>query len=160
MGNGIRLKILDYIKKNPGVSFSVISREINVNRGTLSYHLKTLKTYHKINISEYRGRKRYFENHSKFSDDEQRILNQLKKDMPRKIIKILIKHPGASRKDISGELGISDQTVSWYMKHLREDGIIVSETLGQFNTYFVNAKEMQIIQNTLQNEPLKAIEIV
>lgn len=151
--NGTRLKILDHIIKNPGVNFSVISKETGVNRGTLSYHLKILDMHGKIKV--YKNR--YFENHMKFNDDEQKILNQLKKDMPRKIIKILIEHPGASRKEISGEIGISDQAVSWYMKHLRADGIIVSETLGQFNKYYVSAKAVQMMQNVLQNEPLKAI---
>jgi len=151
LSNGTRLRILDYIKKNPGVNFNVISKETGVNRGTLSYHLKILDVHDKIKI--YKNL--YFENHMKFDDDEQKILSQLKKDTSRKIIKILIEHPGASRKDISDEIGISDQAVSWYMKHLRADGIIVSETLGQFNTYYVNAKVMQIIQNALQNEPLK-----
>lgn len=151
--NGTRLKILDHIKKNPGVNFSVISKETGVNRGTLSYHLKILDMHDKIKV--YKNR--YFENHMKFNDDEQKILNQLKKDMPRKIIKILIEHPGASRKEISGEIGITDQAVSWYMKHLRADGIIVSETLGQFNKYYVSAKAVQIMQNVLQNGPLKAV---
>ncbi|WP_143311740.1 winged helix-turn-helix transcriptional regulator, partial [Candidatus Methanoperedens nitratireducens] len=144
---------LDHIKKNPGVNFGVISNETGVNRGTLSYHLKILDMHDKIKV--YKSR--YFENHMKFNDDEQKILNQLKKDMPRKIIKILMEHPGASRKEISGEIGITDQAVSWYMKHLRTDGIIVSETLGQFNKYYVSAKAVQIMQNVLQNEPLKAI---
>ncbi|MCG2735814.1 MAG: winged helix-turn-helix transcriptional regulator [Candidatus Methanoperedenaceae archaeon] len=148
--NGTRLKILDHIKKNPGVNFSVISKETAVNRGTLSYHLNILDMHDKIKVHK----NRYFENHMKFSDDEQKILNQLKKDMPKRIIKILIEHPGATRKEISGEIGISDQAVSWYMKHLRADGIIISETLGQFNTYYVNAKAMQIMQNVLQKEPL------
>lgn len=150
LSNGTRLKILDYIKKNPGVNFSVISKDTGVNRGTLSYHLNILDMHDKIKV--YKNR--YFENHMKFNDDEQKILNQLKKDMPKKIIKILIEHPGASRKEISCEIGITDQAVSWYMKHLRTDGIIVSETLGQFNKYYVSAKAVQIMQNVLPKEPL------
>ncbi|MFZ3384591.1 MAG: winged helix-turn-helix transcriptional regulator [Candidatus Methanoperedens sp.] len=155
LGNSTRLKILDYIKKNPGTSFCVISKETYVNRGTLSYHLQILEMYDTIMVNRKRGYAKYFENHGKFNYDEQIILQYLKKDIPRKIIKILIEHPGVSRKDISSTIGISEQAVSWYMKPLRTDGIVESETEGQlFNRYYVSTGAVTIILNLLQNESI------
>ena len=78
LGSGTRLKILDYIKKNPGVNFSAISREMGVNRGTLSYHLKVLEMHENINAYKQRGYTKYFENHMKFSDDDKKVLQYLK----------------------------------------------------------------------------------
>lgn len=154
---GTRLKILDYIKKNPGISFGVLSKEIDINRGTLSYHLKILKLYKKIKIHDEGKRyKKYFENHMKFDDDEMKILKYLKQDTPRRIIENLMERPGISRKDLSNVIGISGPAVTQYMEYLRADGIIKMEKEGQFNKYYVSTKAMQIMQNVLPKEPLVA----
>lgn len=94
LSNDTRLKIHDYVEKNPGVSFSVISKETGVNRGTLSYHLIILESHDKIKVYKNRGYKIYFENYMKFNDDERRILQYLKKDTSRKIIENLIEYRG------------------------------------------------------------------
>ncbi len=155
--NSTRLKILNYIKKNPGASFGVISKEIDVNRGTLSYHLKFLKSYQKIMVHDGDRRyKKYFGNHMKFDDDEMKILTYLKQDTPRRIIENLMASPGISRKDISKAIGISAPAISWHMEHLSEDGIIKMEKDGQFNKYYVSAKAIQIMQNVLPKETFGA----
>jgi predicted transcriptional regulator len=155
--NSTRLKILDYIKKNPGVSFGVLSEEIDVNRGTLSYHLRILKLYNKIKIHDEDKRyKKYFENHMKFNDDEMKILKYLKQDTPRRIIENLIEHPGISRKDISKAIGISAPAITQHMEYLRTDGVIKTEKEGQFNKYYVSTKAMQIMQNVLPKETFGA----
>ncbi|MDW7728232.1 MAG: winged helix-turn-helix transcriptional regulator [Candidatus Methanoperedens sp.] len=147
--NGTRLKILGHIKKNPGVNFSVISKETGVNRGTLSYHLKILEIHENIKAYKQRGYTKYFENHMKFSDDDKKVLQYLKQDTPRNIIENLIERPGVSRKDLSSAVGISGPAVTQYMEYLRADGVIEMEKEGQFNKYFVSAKAMQIMQNVL-----------
>lgn len=155
--NSTRLKIIDYIKKNPGVSFSVLSKEIYVNRGTLSYHLKILKLYQKIKVHDEDKRyKKYFENHMKFNDYEMKILKYLKQDTSRRIIENLIEHPGISRKDISKAIGISAPAITQYMKYLRTDGIIKIEKEGQFNKYYVSTKAMQTMQHVLPKETFGA----
>ena len=151
--NGTRLKIYDYIIKNPGVSFSVISKETGVNRGTLSYHLKILGLNNKIKVYKNRGYTKYFENHMKFNDDERRILQYLKKDTSKKIIEYLIAYPGVSRKDLSNAIGISGPAVTQHMEYLQADGVIEMEKEGQFNKYCVSARAVQIMQNVLQKEP-------
>lgn len=153
LSNGTRLKIYDYIKKNPGVSFSVISKETGVNRGTLSYHLKILGLNNKINVYKNRGYSKYFENHMKFNDDDRRILQYLKKDTSRKIIENLIEYPGVSRKDLSNAIGISGPAVTQHMKHLQADGVIEMKKEGQFNKYYASARAVQIMQNVLQKGP-------
>lgn len=156
LGSSTRLKILDYIKKNPGANFGAISREMGVNRGTLSYHLKTLEIHENIKTYKKRGYTKYFENHMKFSEDDKKILQYLKQDTPRKIIENLIERPGVSRKDLSNIIGISGPAITQCMEYLRADGIIEMEKGGQFNKYYVSAKAMQIMQNVLQKEPLTA----
>ncbi len=157
LGNGTRLKILDYIKKNPGANFSAISKEMGVNRGTLSYHLKILEMHENIKAYKQRGYTKYFENHMKFSDDDKKVLQYLKQDTPRKIIENLIERPGVSRKDLSNIIGISGSAITQYMEYLRADGVIEMEKEGQFNKYYVSSKAAQIIQSTLQKEPLRGL---
>lgn len=157
LSNDTRLRILDYIKKNPGVNFSVISKETGVNRGTLSYHLDILDMHDKIKIyGEDKRYKKYFENHMKFNDDEMIILKYLKQDTPRRIIDNLMERPGISRKDLSNAIGISAPAITQYMEYLRADGIIKMEKEGQFNKYYVSARAMQIMQNLLPKETFGA----
>ena len=153
LSNGTRLRIYDHIKKNPGVNFSVISKETGVNRGTLSYHLKILGLNNKIKVYKNRGYTKYFENHMKFNDDDRRILQYLTKNTSRKIIENLIEYPGVSRKDLSNAIGISGPAVTQHMKYLQADGVIEMKKEGQFNKYYVSAIAVQIMQNVLQKGP-------
>ncbi|MDJ1420930.1 MAG: winged helix-turn-helix transcriptional regulator [Candidatus Methanoperedens sp.] len=149
LSNSTRLKILDYIKRNPGASFNVISKETGVNRGTLSYHLKILKMHKNIRPYKNRSYIKYFENPIKFSDDEKKVLQYLKQDASRRIIEVLIERPGASRKDLSNAIGISGPAVTQCIEYLQADGIVEIEKGGQFNKYYVSARAMQIMQNVL-----------
>lgn len=152
LSNDNRLKIYDYIKKNPGVGFSLILKETGVNRGTLSYHLKILGLNNKIKVYKNRDYTNYFDNHMKFNDDDWRILQYLKKDSSKKIIENLIEYPGVSRKDLSDTIGISGPAVTQHMEYLQEDGVIEIEKKGKFNKYYVSARAVRIMQNVLQKE--------
>ena len=56
----VRLKIYDYIRKNPGVHYSDIANETNINRGTLRHHLMMLKKQNKVIPYKTRGMIHYF----------------------------------------------------------------------------------------------------
>ena len=82
----VRLKIYDYIRKNPGVHYSDIANETNINRGTLRHHLMMLKKQNKVIPYKTRGKIHYFLNESTYGEKEKVALAALKNDKHRRII--------------------------------------------------------------------------
>lgn len=50
LDHDLRGRIYRYIVENPGVCFTGIERGLDVNRGTLDYHLKILGREHRISV--------------------------------------------------------------------------------------------------------------
>ena len=135
LDQGVRSKIYEYIKKNPGVHYSAIANEIGINRGTLKYHLKILQMHDKVRVLHGTGYVRYFENNMKFDEYDQKVLHHLKNDTSKRILEVLVENPDVSRKGLSDAVGVSGPSVSWYMKRLCADGIVSAIKEGRHVRY-------------------------
>jgi predicted transcriptional regulator len=151
LDQGVRSKIYEHIKENPGVHYSAIADETGINRGTLRYHLKMLQMHDKIRVFHCTGHVRYFENNMKFNEYGQRVLHHLRNDTSKKILEVLIKNPNASRKDISLAVGVSGPSVSWYMKQLCADDVVRTYKEGRHARYCLNNEAAASLHNCTVN---------
>jgi len=138
LNQGVRSKIYDHIKKNPGAHYSAIADETGINRGTLRYHLKILQICSKVRALHGAGCTRYFENNMKLSEYDQRVLHHLKNDTSKRILEVLVENPDVSRKDLSNVVGVSGPSISWYMKRLCAEGIVSAIKEGRHVRYRLN----------------------
>lgn len=150
-GNQKRLTINTYIQKNPGCGMVEIAKELNINRGTLTYHLVMLKEAGKIKSTKNNGCVRYFENNGKFGEHEQKILLHLRNHTDRLILEILVRSPDVSRKDIAEMMCISGPSVTWHMNRLSSDQIVRVQKAGRNVRYHLSSEASEFLTRHLKN---------
>lgn len=118
------------IQKNPGVQLADLNRQTGFTYKNLLYHLNHLVKTGMIISDTCKKTARYFENSGKYSPDERIMIMHLNHQKDKKIIETVFHHPGISRHEISRLVGITGPTVSWHMRYLLNDKIIVQKKEG------------------------------
>ncbi len=125
-----RTAIYDHISAHPGIRLGTLAQDLGVNRGTLRYHLGRLQEFGMIATAAIEGRTGYFENRRKYSALEEKVLIHLRNPNTQKLLSILLESPGASRRELAERLGIAASSVSWHIRRLKADGIVLQEKKG------------------------------
>jgi predicted transcriptional regulator len=131
----VRARIYEYIRSNPGIHLRGLSSEMSIRMGTLRYHLGVLRHNHKISVSEDPSAIRFYENSGTYSQEEQQIHKHLRNETTKKILSVLLERPVATRQDIADAVGISGPSVSWHMKRLIEDNLVIPRREGRAVMY-------------------------
>ena len=94
--NRNRNDLLKFINENPGVTAVDISRGLEMNLGTIRYHLFILSANHKIVPYKDDGKfLRYFRNSGAYSREERSWLSLMRREPIRKVIACAGTQPGA-----------------------------------------------------------------
>lgn len=147
--NEIRSSIYSCIQENPGINHHMLGRMTGVNRGTLRYHLITLKLAGKISILASGNNPRYFENSGVYSPAEKTVLKYLRNDMDNKIFRALMETPALTRYELGEILGVSHSTVSWRMNRLIDEKLICTYKCGRNVHYGVTPDARQYLEKYL-----------
>lgn len=123
--NENRMQVLQHILAHPGSSANEISRAIEMNHGTVRYHLFVLTMNHKV-ATYQDGDKylRYFKNSGAYTPEERAFLSLVRRDPVRKMLKILEEKPGLSGLELSRELGVSSTAAHRHIGLLVKNGIL------------------------------------
>ena len=132
---GVRAKIYEYIRQNPGIHLRGLAEEMGISMGTLRYHLNILRDTHKIALNGGVASVRFYENNGSYTPAEQHILNHLRNETTKKILKILITSPSSTRAEIAHEIGVTGPSITWHMKRLEDDEIVVIHREGRKISY-------------------------
>lgn len=137
-----RKRICDVVFRYPGIHFRGIQRKTNLAVGCLKYNLDVLEKSKAI-VSEKCGRNlRYYP--PSVHSDNRRLLGILRLKSHRRILVYLLTHPSAKFGELAEELNISGSTLSWHLKKLEQEGVIVSTRHGKETSYaVVNEKEIK-----------------
>lgn len=119
----IRNKIFNHISKNPGLHFNEMSRTINIPKSTLHYHLDYLQKKNIISSKSVGKCKRYFI-FQKNGVFEKKLIHYLRQEIPRKMIMIYFGKIAQSCADISQELGLHPNTISFHINKLLKDDML------------------------------------
>ncbi|MCM2466256.1 winged helix-turn-helix transcriptional regulator [Methanoculleus oceani] len=125
-----RTAIYDHVRAHPGIRLGTLAQDLGINRGTLRYHLGRLQEFGMIATAAVEGRTGYFENRQKYSVLEEKVLIHLRNPNTRELLAILLESPEASRRELAERLGITASSVSWHLRRLRADGIVLQEKIG------------------------------
>lgn len=146
LGNDIRLRILEYVKNNPGARFINIVRNTSVNRGTALYHLGVLEYFDMINKFKSGSYTLYFQNNGMYSSREKVVSLSLQEPTQRHIIEFLSKNEGATRGDIAKALGLSGSTITWHTAILKKYAIVQAEKDGAKKKHYLNKETLPILE--------------
>jgi predicted transcriptional regulator len=128
--NENRNLVLAYIKEHPGNTLYEISRGIEMNMGTVRYHVLILGLNHKIATFNDGKFVRYFPNSNFYSKEEQLIISLIRRETMGKIIQMLMVTPGLTNTELSKALEHPNSAISKLTKELCMRGIAVREELG------------------------------
>ena len=131
LDNYTRGEIRGYIVANPGAHYSRIKRDLDLNNGTLIYHLTTLEREGFI----YSHRDDYY----------RRFYPRGRKPRPgpnlttvqETIIEMLLENPGLSSEEVAVRLNKSRKVVNYHLVWLRRWGQVEAKDDGRRKTYSV-----------------------
>jgi DNA-binding MarR family transcriptional regulator len=123
----IRGEIYGHIKTNPGTHYNRIRKLLNVNNGTLAYHLTTLEKAEFIKSRKDGKFKRFYPGDTPIPIGKGIYLSKLQDE----IVTIIKKQPGIKQSVIAKKLNKSRQTINYNIKQLEFMDIIKIENVGR-----------------------------
>ena len=151
LANLNRERLYDFIKSYPGAYFNEIIKKTGLNRGTVRYHLEVLERQNKIECYKANGKARYFQNSFTYGEKDKAVIAALRNDMDRKIILGILDGQCISNETLVEKMGIAASTISWHIKHLREQGIVRADTEGRYTTYSIDSDYLDSIWGYVDN---------
>jgi len=144
IGDSKRVRILQFIKANPGTHLRKIKRELNLAMGVIQYHLYRLERDRSIISAPDGLYKRYYAGGGP-GIEERNIVNVLFQETERDLILYLLENPGASQKELSAFARISASSTNWHVKRLSQAGFVESRREGGFVFYTVKGDSGMIL---------------
>ena len=136
--NSSRFRVYRYIKTKPGAYIGEIVEQVGLDREIVKYHIKTLKANKKIESYKDGVKTRYFENLLVYNEDEKKVISVLQNLTNQKIIIEIINGNCNTNVALAQEFGVSRPTISWYMKNLKENDLIIEIKEGRSIIYKIN----------------------
>lgn len=131
--------ILKAISQYPGIRYKELARKTDFANGVLTYNLNILEQFGYVNRFRHNNITRYYPLSIPGSD--LKIISHLRVYSEKDIILFLLGHDFCSFNEIVEHLRKAPSTVSWHLKRLCEDGILVVHH-GKYNLYQINGKEL------------------
>ncbi len=131
----IKSVIINTIRDNPGIRYRELLRAIGVMNGVLSYHINLLERENLIVSQRYKGMVRYYP--KGIDNDEARILGMLRIPMVKVIVEFMLDNGPCSLATLSQYLDRSKSTISWHLKRLIDEGIVIKHN----NVYYIGDKD-------------------
>ena len=147
--NQNRQKIFKYILDNPGTTTAEMSNNLRINRGTMGHHLKVLEKQNRVIPYKTRGKIHYFLNESTYGEKEKVALAALKNDKHRRIISEILNSERITHGELAEKVGVSPPTISWHIRHLKEEGIIRADTDGRYTAYSIDREYGELLHTML-----------
>ncbi|MDV0441342.1 winged helix-turn-helix transcriptional regulator [Methanorbis furvi] len=143
-------KILAYLNDNSGSTQQQIISAVGASRGSVCYHLHALEKQNKIHPVTRNGRSFYYT--SKDSGDmlEQTIHYLLSREKSGKFLQTLYLHPGITRKELAGQLGITPATVRWYLIRYMDERVCRTEKCGKEYCYSLTDEAREICERFVE----------
>ena len=130
LDNYIRGQIHGYILAKPGCHYNQIKLTLNLNNGTLAYHLRKLEREEFIKSVRDGMYKRFYPVGLKIPKREIKL-----SAMQERILEIIRHHPGISQKEVAGEVGISAPAVIYHIGVLAGAKLVRSDKVGSRMEY-------------------------
>jgi len=146
--NYTRNSIYSLIETYPGIHFREICRELSLSIGVVQYHLKMLEEERKVTAYRNGKYKRFFE-FRKFSEEEKKIISNLRHPLSLRIVAYLSENPGTSHMELANSMGVPSQLLSWHINKLRANKIIVRKTELRRTMYSVNPLKVLSVKDYL-----------
>jgi predicted transcriptional regulator/chitodextrinase len=134
LDNYTRGQIHGYIIANPGEHYSSIRSALDLNNGTLAYHLQRLENERVIKSAMDGTHRRYYPSGMKVPEAEEGALTEVQKIIVAKVAET----PGISQRDIGSLMKLSPSTINYHIERLVAKGVLRRERAGMRHRIYVN----------------------
>ncbi|MGA9153618.1 MAG: winged helix-turn-helix transcriptional regulator [Candidatus Nitrosopolaris sp.] len=127
--------LLRHINNMPGIRYRELLRFTGLSNGALAYHLSRLEKSSQIRVDREKEKRttRYYS--IDIPTQESDILRQLRNEVSRHIIKLILEHDLCTFNEIVEHLNKASSTTSWHLKRLKDAGIISVKHGGEYQMY-------------------------
>jgi predicted transcriptional regulator len=127
--------LLMHINNMPGIGYRELSRLTGLSNGTLTYHLSRLEKSSQIRVDRQKEKRttRYYS--INIPTQESDILRQLRNEVSRQIIKLILEHDLCTFNEIVEHLKKASSTTSWHLNRLKDAGIISVKYVDGYQLY-------------------------
>ena len=134
--------LMMHINNIPGIRYRELLRLTGLSNGVLAYHLSTLEKSSQIRVDRQREIKttRYYSISIPMHEFD--ILRQLRNNVSRQIIELVLYNDVCTFNEIVEHLGKASSTVSWHLKRLKQGGLISMEYGGEYQLYQIMNREL------------------
>jgi len=150
LDNPNRSRVYAYIKTRPGAYISEIVEKIGLDRGAVKYHIKTLEDQNKIEAYKNGGKTRYFENNFTYDEEEIKVISALQNVTNKRIVSEILNGKCNTNIALAREFGVSRATISWYIRNLKEIGLIAETKEGRRIIYRIDHSYKLLIEKYWQ----------
>lgn len=137
-----RKELFEHVEANPGIHFSQLKRDLDMETGLLQYHLRELEQYGVLASEEHQGKRRVYVR--ELDEEERAILAVLRYETTRQILLYLLEEGPARNSDIAEEVGVTPATISWHLSNLVEKEVVEEVKDGRTTMYAVANEELTV----------------
>jgi len=145
--NTNRVNIYGFVSSNPGTYPNEIIKKMEINKGVVEYHLRMLEEQNMIVSHKTDGKIHYFLNESTYVEKEKVALVALKNETHRRIISVILNCGQITHETLAEKIGVSAPTINWHIRHLKEQGIVRSDTNGRYMAYSIDRGYKELLHN-------------
>lgn len=125
------------VEKNPGIKFREIMRATGFKNGVLSHYMSRLEKAGDVRAVREPRQTRFYS--PGISKAESLVIKSLRRDTTRKILYcLMLNKTGLGFDEIVHRVQKSPSTISLYISHLTNDGIVYTELDERRKKYFVS----------------------
>ena len=147
----IQKQIYLLIEKEPGLHLTKIADLLNITTPLLLYHVRYLEKHELIILEQEKGFTRCYIK-GKIGTEDRKLLSLLRQNMPLKIVLFLLQNPLSKHKEILEKFDISKSTLSYHLKKLVDQKIIMIQRIDEEEGYRVIDEE-EIIRCLIKYKP-------
>lgn len=138
-----RRELFEHVAANPGIHFSQIKRDLDMETGLLQHHLHELEQYGVLESEEHQGKRRVFVARE-LDEEERAILAVLRYETTRRILLYLLEEGPARNRDVAEAVGVTPATISWHLSNLVEKGVVEGVEEGRTTRYGVTNEDLTV----------------
>jgi DNA-binding transcriptional ArsR family regulator len=151
--NATRTEIYDFIAANPGVNFRGICNQLGLSIGLAQFHLGVLTKAGLVSYIRDGKYKRFFTS-KRFSKKQMRIIAVLKHETAGTILKTILERKAVSHSELTHELSITSQGLTWHMHRLKKTHLVTESKDGKklfYSLYSASETTLKEMTNLTQN---------
>jgi predicted transcriptional regulator len=137
-----RRSVHEWVSKYPGLHLREIARGTDLDPNHVKYHLSVLEKHGLVSSRKEDGYWRFWPkvegslgHQDALPPDEKKVLALLRREIPLHVTLRLLEDGEANQRRLVDHLGVSQSTLSYHLKRMEKDGLVVVEKEGRERIY-------------------------